>query len=123
VLFVAKAAAAGANAAVPGPLVVGDGVHQAVVFVNANDQLSDTGGVTINAGSELDFNNVSETIPKLTFNGGAVNGPIEGGVIIVGGTLGFTPNNGLLITNANSSTASLNDFLNLNGAAVFNIAQ
>lgn len=56
-----------------GPLIVGDGVHAAVVNYLNTDQLKDNQPVTVNAGSTVNMNGFGDAIGSLALNGGAWN--------------------------------------------------
>jgi autotransporter-associated beta strand protein len=98
----------GANRAIPGNLIIGDGVGSDVVRLDTANQISEAAGktVTVNSSGLLNLNGFNETLQNLTFNGGTVsgvstlivNGAISSGASstsasVTGGTLDFGSGN------------------------------
>src|SRR5262249_17235348 len=68
------------NAAIPGPLTIGDGANFATVVLGVNDQVADSSTVTVNYGGSFDLSGQSvgspsgfhDVISGLVLNGGTV---------------------------------------------------
>lgn len=67
------AKAAGLNATITGPLVIGNGTDLATVAVVNSEQISDSSTVTINANGILDLSLQQERVGSVVFNGGTVD--------------------------------------------------
>lgn len=77
----------GTNGAVPGNLIIGDGVGGAnadvVRLVTQSEAIADTANVTINSSGLLDLNGSTETVGSLSGSGNMTLG--SGGMLVVGG--------------------------------------
>lgn len=60
------------NVAIPGPIIVGDGVGEDILEWLTHEQIANTATITLNAGGKLAFNTVNETLHRLTVNGGTI---------------------------------------------------
>ncbi|CAN5710837.1 hypothetical protein BH09PLA1_BH09PLA1_03230 [soil metagenome] len=76
---------AGINA-VPGNLIIGDGVGSDVVKLVRSNQIADAANVTINSSGLFDLTGGTETIANLTMNGGAIDVG-AGGAAVTGATI------------------------------------
>jgi autotransporter-associated beta strand protein len=100
-----------AGVAIPGNLVIGDGVHTALVQETAANQIADTATVTISSTGTLDLNGNSDTIGSLDLTGSSVSTGAA--------TLTLT---GGVTTHASSQTATISGNLGLAaGAHAFNV--
>jgi fibronectin-binding autotransporter adhesin len=96
--------------AVPGALVVGDGVGGAnadVARLFGPQETSASSPVTVNSSGLLDLNNFSNTIGSLVLNGGNVATGL--------GTLSFAPGFNPIASNASATTATISGSLSLGG--------
>ncbi|MEX2091225.1 MAG: autotransporter-associated beta strand repeat-containing protein, partial [Pirellulales bacterium] len=77
----------GTDRAVPGNLVIGDGVGTDTVRLDAAEQITSAAGtlVTVNSSGMFNLNGFDETIRDLTINGGNV--ATNGGILTVPGSL------------------------------------
>lgn len=91
--------------AIPGDLVVGNGVAAATVRTIIFQDITDAATVTVNKGSTYDLNGLNEAIGGLTLNAGSVTTGV--------GTLTLLGN---LTSLAASTTASISGNLSLGGA-------
>lgn len=115
------------NAAIVGPLIIGDGVGAAgsaevqLGFFNAaNEQIANAVSVTINEDGRLRLNGQLETFGALTMTGGAIN---MNQFNAAGASVGTLTLGGNVTGNAASSTATIAGNLNLGaGPRTFNIA-
>ncbi len=58
-----------ANAALPGPLLIGDGVHPATLTLDLMAQIPDSAAVTVNTNARFELNSVSDTVGSITGRG------------------------------------------------------
>jgi autotransporter-associated beta strand protein len=81
---------AGANAAILGPLIVGDATHATVARTTASEQIANGSPLTVNSLSSFDISGQTESIASVTMSGGSI---ITGtGTLIVGGNISHSGN-------------------------------
>lgn len=71
-------------AAIAGPVSIGNGTGSAVVRLFANEQISPSVAITVNASGALSLNGFTQTVGALTLNTGDVSG---GGLLMLAGNL------------------------------------
>lgn len=83
----------GVATAIPGALVVGDGLggnYSDLVHFRRSDQISDGSTVTVNSSGKLDLDGQSDSIGALTLNGGGIF--TGAGILTLGGNVSVTAN-------------------------------
>ena len=106
-------------AAVPGPLIIGDGIGTDTVRLAGNGQIASTAPVTINSSGVLDLNGSQNTVGSLTMSGGTLmssaGGLLSAAQLFLGGDV---------TTNASAAAATVSTPLSLNGATrTFTVAR
>jgi autotransporter-associated beta strand protein len=116
--------------AIPGNLVIGDGVSTAWVQNIADSQISDSANVTVNQSGKFDLNNHGETIgTNLTLNGYATVNIASGGltmgapntITVSGSGVAIISGNGFLQLNAGPCLMNVNEILEI-GSGIFGTA-